>query len=291
MALIGDKDVPKSKFGLSSLKQLHPSISPYLWAGKPYIKNTVIISNLFNHKQTPIEDGWSVRKTQMQDFRNRDLTYDSHNATDFAIPIGSRVVTAAPGEIVAVISEFNRGGLKIFIDHGQNLMTSYAHLARTLVQVGDVVQRGQTIALSGYSGLDGLSTFPFGIPHVHFNVWLNGLQVDPFPFDQEPSMWLGGDMPTPAQVSDGARYVPSDYNAEKVNEAIAACKSTSLKARLNAISELKYKAAQTIIEMNYYPTKFRKRVNVYDTIFPRTAQLDLPFLATDFKQVVFLDEL
>lgn len=245
--LFGDEDVPKSKFGLSSLKQMHPGISPYLWAGKPYIKNAVIISNLFNHTQTPIEEGWSVLKTQMQDFRGKQLTYNSHNGTDFAIPTGSTVVTAAPGEVVAILSEFNRGGLKIFIDHSQGLMTCYAHLARALVQVGDVVGRGQAIALSGYSGLDGFATFPFGIPHIHLNAWLNGEPVDPFPYGDSPSLWLGGTLPTPPTEMGNTQFTPSVYDDRKVHEAIAACKTPSSKDRLHAIADLKYKAAHTII--------------------------------------------
>ena len=52
--------------------------------------------------------------------------------------------------------------------------------ARALVRPGDRVGRGETIAISGYSGLDGVVTFPWGTPHVHFNVWLDGLYVDPF---------------------------------------------------------------------------------------------------------------
>ena len=57
IALRGEEDVPKSTFGLSSLKQLYPGISPKLWRGEYYVKNKVIISNLFNHTQTLIEQG------------------------------------------------------------------------------------------------------------------------------------------------------------------------------------------------------------------------------------------
>jgi len=106
-AIFGEEDVPRSKFGLSSLKQLYPKISPKLWKGKPYLNKTVIISNLFNLKQTPVEDGWSVKKTQVLDFRGKALTYNSHNGTDFAVPTGSIVCTAAAGEVVEIRSEFN----------------------------------------------------------------------------------------------------------------------------------------------------------------------------------------
>ena len=85
----------------------------------------------------------------MLDFRGRDLTYDSHNGTDFAVPVGTKVLAAAGGEVVRIVSEFNRGGLKIFIDHGGGLMTTSAHLARPLVKVGQIVARGEAIALSG----------------------------------------------------------------------------------------------------------------------------------------------
>lgn len=290
VALFGQEDVPGSKFGLSSLAQFHPKISPYLWRGKAYVPRQVIISNLVNHTPTPIANGWSVKKTQVQDYRGRQLTYDSHNGTDFAIPIGSEVCTAAPGKVVAIQSEFNRGGLKIFVDHGQGLMTCYAHLARPLVEVGEVLERGQTLALSGYSGLDALISFPFGIPHVHFNVWLNGQPVDPFPHEGKVSMWKNGDLPTPAR-GGGAPFVASSYREEQVEALIAVCKTASAKAVLHATQPLEQKAAATIIHSNYYPTRFGQQINVYDQTYERAPRLDLPFSAQAFDGVVFLDDL
>ncbi len=290
ITLFGEEDVPRSKFGLSSLKQLYPKISPTLWKGKPYLEKTVILSNLFNHTQTPIEEGWSVQKTQTRDFRGRGLTYNSHNGTDLAIPVGSTVCTAAAGEVVAIKSEFNRGGLKIFIDHGEGLMTCYAHLARPLVKVGDVLHRGQPIALSGYSGIDAVISYPFGIPHVHFNVWLNGEPIDPFPFADETRLWRSGKLPTPA-TSFESDFVPSTYVEQHVETAIGICKTEKSRRAISEHTELKFKAANLIIEMNYYPTRFPKRINVYDKKHERAPRLDLPFLKEEFEQVVFLDDL
>lgn len=289
-AIFGEEDVPRSKFGLSSLKQFYPKISPKLWRGKFYIDQTIIISNLYNHTQTPIEQGWSVKKTQTLDFRGRGLTYNSHNGTDFSIPVGSTVCTAAAGEVVEVHSQFNRGGLKIYIDHGNGLMTTYAHLAKNIVNVGDVVERGQPIAISGYSGIDAMVSFPFGIPHVHFNVWLNGESIDPFPHNGKESIWRNGEMPAPAD-NNKHDFTPSAYNEEKVNEAISYIKTPSAKERILSKKELKQKAAHTVIEMNYYPTRFKKRVNVYEKEHPRQPLLDLPFKAEDFKNIVFLDDI
>ena len=286
----GEEDVPKTKFGLSSLKQLYPRVAPKMWRGKFHVERKVIISNLFNHSQTPIEEGWSVRKTQTRDFRGGGLTYNSHNGTDFAIPVGTVVTTAAPGEVVAVMSEFNRGGLKIFIDHGNGLMTCYAHLAKSIVEVGDKLHRGQQIALSGYSGIDGVISYPFGIPHVHFNVWLNAEPIDPFPFAEQQSLWRAGVFPKSAATTDHD-FEPSVFDNVKVDEAIDNCKTPSVRVALRCISDSRIKAFHTIIQMNYYPTRFVKRINIYGNEFPRTAVLDLPFVADDFDGIVFLDDI
>ncbi len=293
IALRGQEDVPASRFGLSSLRQLRPKIGLSLWLGRPFLKRKVLITNLFNHRQSPIELGWSVKKTDVEDWRGRRLTYDSHNGTDFSIPVGTRVHTAAAGEVVRVLSEFNRGGLKIFIDHGQGLMTCYAHLARSLVKEGERVRRGQVIALSGYSGLDALVTFPFGVPHIHFNTWLNCEPVDPFPQKEECSIWHAGTLPEPWEggEEDTEAFEPSVYSEQAVEEAIDACKTASVRERLRGIASLSARAAQTIIEMNYYPTRFQKRINLYMETHPRTPRLDLPFAKEDFDGLVFVDDL
>ncbi|MCW5908920.1 MAG: M23 family metallopeptidase [Chitinophagales bacterium] len=290
IAVMGEEDVPRSKFGLSSLQQLYPRISPRMWRGRAYLPKTVIISNLFNHTQTPIEEGWSVEKTQTRDFRGKNLTYNSHNGTDFAIPVGSTVCAAAPGKVVAVISEFNRGGLKIFIDHGNGVITSSGHLARSFVKQGQVVHRGEPIALSGYSGLDAVVTFPFGIPHVHFNVWLNGEPVDPFPHDNNESMWRAGNMPVAERKTD-EQLMAANFNEQRTHQAIEACKTPALRQMLAAIPVLHERAANTIIKMNYYPTRFTQRYNLYEETFPRLPLLSLPFAPEEFNRLVFLDEL
>ena len=58
------------------------------------------------------------------------------------------------------------------VKHGDGLVTRYAHNKSNLVKAGDVVKKGQVIALSGSTGR---ST----APHVHFEVYKNGRVVDP----------------------------------------------------------------------------------------------------------------
>ena len=64
------------------------------------------------------------------------------------------------------------------------------------------MRRAQPVAISGYSGLDGFTTFPFGAPHVHFNVWLDGEYVDPFAITGETALWCNGNWPTPCADPD-----------------------------------------------------------------------------------------
>jgi len=291
IALLGAEDVPASKTGESSLSLLDPRLGIPLWSGRAPVPRKVILSNLFNHTQTPIEAGWSTLRTQVRDFRGRGQTYDSHNGTDLCIPRGTVVVAAASGQVVRIFREFNRGGLKLLLDHGAGLMTCSVHLARTLVGEGELVARGQPVAVSGYSGLDGFATFPWGIPHVHYNTWLNGEPVDPFATDGEVSLWRGGG-PTPiADQAEDPDFSVSAYDPEAVDALIDSCITASVRERLRTIQPLWRRAAYAISERNYYPTRFPQPIPVYAERHPRAERLDMPFLARDFDGYVFQDEI
>lgn len=287
LAIFGDPYIPKTRSNLSSLSLLSPRMAFPLWRGKTYIPRTVVLTNLYNHTQTSIEDGWSVCKKQVCDFRKKSLTYDSHNGTDFAVPVGTQVLSAAAGKIVWMCDELNRGGKKIFIDHGRGLMTTYAHLARSLVDVGMEVAQGDPIAWSGYSGLDAVVSFPFGVPHVHMNVWLNGEAIDPFACEHESSMWIDG---FPAAKNQGGPYIPSQYCPQKVQEGIQACLDPQILFALENGATLEEKASHLLMQQNYYPTRFSSRISPYRDREARSERLRLPFSAQDFEHVVFRDE-
>lgn len=293
VVLRGAEDVPPSRFDLSSLGSLRPRLAIPLWWGRFFRPRTVLLTCLYNHRQTPVEDGWSVRRTQMEDFRGSELTYDSHNGTDLSVPRGTLAVAPAPGVVARVFAEFNRGGLKVVIDHGDGLLTSSAHLARALVAEGDVLQTGQPYAITGYSGLDGVSTFPWGVPHIHFNVWLEGQPVDPFGRGEEASLWREG-WPTPVPDDEPlSEETPpgADYDEARVDAIIAACRTASVRQRLSAVQPLSRRAAYLIAEMNYYPTRFPEQTGIYREPHPRRPRLYLPFLARHFDGVAFADEL
>jgi murein DD-endopeptidase len=249
----------------------------------------VPIINLYNHLQPPLEDGWSVKVTRVRDFLGTGLTYDSHNGTDLAVPLGTVVVAAAAGTVRRVSREFNRGGLKVFIDHGDGLITTCNHLARCLVSVGQRVRRAEPIALSGYSGLDGLSTFPWGAPHVHFNTWLDGEYVDPFSLEPGQSLWRTGAWPTPWDRGPGEEpeAPPTAWDREALERTVRACTHAGSRAELDAITDPEARAMAVLFHRNYYPTRFSERPRVCLSVTPRTGRLDLPLRREDFDGVWF----
>lgn len=288
LALRGDGETPPTQFDRTSLRLLQPRLSLPLWLGRRPRGRLVPISNLFNHARPPAASGWSVRVTTARDFRGLQHTYDSHNGTDFATPPGTRVTAAASGRVLRISREFDRGGLKVFIDHGRGLITSSNHLARALVSVGDVVRRGQVIALSGMSGLDGFLLFPWLAPHVHYNVWLNGEPVDPFARPGETPLWRTGNEPTPAnptRPTGPIDYDPTPWDEDALAHAISTCRNEGIRRHLEAIEDREVRAMSLLFQANYYPLRFPAPVALYPEPHPRARHLDLPFTTEDYDGV------
>ena len=95
-----------------------------------------------------------------------------HGGIDFDVPSGSNVCAAASGTVILVKYLNYSYGYHVMIDHGNGLATLYAHNSAIYVSVGQQVSAGQVIASSGSTGN---STGP----HCHFEVRVNGNQVNP----------------------------------------------------------------------------------------------------------------
>ena len=97
-----------------------------------------------------------------------------HAGTDVGVPIGTTVRASRAGQVI--VSGWVGGyGNCVMIDHGDGVTTVYGHLNECLVSVGQYVNQGETIALSGNTGR---STGP----HLHFEIRINGAAVDPEPY-------------------------------------------------------------------------------------------------------------
>ena len=292
-ALLGSPHVPPNLWGPSSLRVFKPTISLPTWLGRRRPDGRVPIYNFFNRVRPPKDAGYSVRVTYASDFRGGRWTYDGHNGTDFAVPVGTTVVSAAPGKIVRVENDFHQGGLKVCIDHGRGLFTTSGHLARALVEVGDTVTRGQPVALSGASGMDLVMFFPWVAPHVHFNTWVDGEPSDPFALPTEQSLWRHHNTPIPwdgVAVPEDSEFEPSDWDPAGVSDAISACQDRKVRGRMAALPSVERRAAEVMFLRNYRPAMFDSFPPLYRTTGARRPVLDLPFQASDYVGVVFLDE-
>ena len=98
-----------------------------------------------------------------------------HNGIDFAMPIGTPVLSIGDG-VVTRVQSHPFAGKYVEIQHGSNHVTRYMHLDRFLVKRGQSVARGQRIALSGNTGR---STGP----HLHFELHVRGRPVNPMTAD------------------------------------------------------------------------------------------------------------
>lgn len=97
-----------------------------------------------------------------------------HTGLDFQADPGTSILAAAGG--VVVTQEYHHAyGNMVEIDHGNDLVTRYAHALQTHVKKGDIVKRGQSIASVGSTGR---STGP----HLHFEVLVQGVPQDPQKF-------------------------------------------------------------------------------------------------------------
>lgn len=99
----------------------------------------------------------------------------NYYAYDFKMPIGTPVLAARDGKVVDTIDEFTKGGIDktltykknyVYVQHSDGTIANYSHLQYkgALVHIGDTVQKGQKIALSGNTGYT-------TNPHLHFGVF------------------------------------------------------------------------------------------------------------------------
>jgi murein DD-endopeptidase MepM/ murein hydrolase activator NlpD len=112
------------------------------------------ISSLFGHRNSPFTG---------------ELEF--HQGLDIANELNTEIFATAFGRI-AYVGETPGFGKLVLIDHGHGFSTLYAHLNRILIEQGQHVKRAQVI---GHMGSTGRSTGP----HLHYEVRLNGVQVNP----------------------------------------------------------------------------------------------------------------
>jgi murein DD-endopeptidase MepM/ murein hydrolase activator NlpD len=134
-----------------------------LWTGALHVP-------LSEGNQDCIRDRFGVRRSY-----NLNQYVDFHGGLDYGICVQVEnpldVYSAAPG-VVVFTGPLNVRGNATFIDHGWGIYTGYAHQEQAYVTVGQAVDTGSLIGKIGATGrVTG--------PHLHFEVWVGGVQVDP----------------------------------------------------------------------------------------------------------------
>jgi len=130
--------------GLAGIPQVLPASMDYITSG-------------FGYRSDPFTGGGAL-----------------HAGIDFKGPVGAPIYAAATGTVSFAGRKQGYGNC-VEIDHGNGLMTRYAHMSRFGVTVGQPIEAGNTI---GAIGSTGRSTGP----HLHFEVRVNGRAVNPRPF-------------------------------------------------------------------------------------------------------------
>jgi murein DD-endopeptidase MepM/ murein hydrolase activator NlpD len=109
-------------------------------------------------------------------YRNSPFTgqREMHEGIDVAAPPGTPIVATADG-VVSFEGPLSAFGNVVFINHGHGFTTFYAHNSRNRVREGQLVKRGEVIASVGATGR---ATGP----HVHYEVQVNGVTVNPMKY-------------------------------------------------------------------------------------------------------------
>lgn len=115
----------------------------------------------------------SQNVTSLFGYRLNPVTghYAMHSGLDLGADMGEPIYAALDGEVVKSKYNVDYGNF-VTLDHGDGLVTLYAHCSELLVNVGDRVEKGQVIARAGSTGW---STGP----HLHFEVRVQGVRIDP----------------------------------------------------------------------------------------------------------------
>ena len=147
----------------------------------PAFGNTALAASSFNPSKVSIPSRMPVDSAKFTSgfgMRWHPVTggRHQHKGVDLAQPVGTPVHATADG-MIARSEWFSSYGLYVQIEHGGNLETRYGHMSRLNVAAGQMVHKGDVI---GFVGTTGRSTGP----HLHYEVRVAGVAVNPIPYMQ-----------------------------------------------------------------------------------------------------------
>jgi len=173
--------LPAQEMSVSSLDQQLSKLTQIVSdrSDKLQALETMLLQNQLSSRLlpsiAPIDDGWysSNFGWRIDPFTG---TNAMHEGVDYMVPTGTPIHASAGG-VVAYASYHAQYGNMVEIDHGNDIVTRYAHASRLLVKIGQVVRRGEKIAVVGSTGRSTGS-------HLHFEVRYRGNAQNPVRFLQ-----------------------------------------------------------------------------------------------------------
>ncbi len=170
----GQKDVTLSSMNqqLGNLSALLTDRGDKLAALETLLQQDRLRKKMLN-TIAPVSSGWYSSNFG---WRSDPFTGKSamHEGVDYVVPQGTPIHAAASGIVVYAAMHPQFGNL-VEIDHGNDILTRYAHASKLYVKVGEVLKRGQLIALVGSTGRSTGN-------HLHFEVRFKGLAQNPIRF-------------------------------------------------------------------------------------------------------------
>jgi murein DD-endopeptidase MepM/ murein hydrolase activator NlpD len=172
----GQQDVTLASMNqqLGSLSSLMTDRGDKLAALETLLQQDRLRKKLLN-TIAPVSSGWysSNFGWRLDPFTGKSAM---HEGVDYVVPQGTPIHAAASGIVVYAAMHPQFGNL-VEIDHGNDILTRYAHASKLMVEVGQVVKRGQLISLVGSTGRSTGN-------HLHFEVRFKGLAQNPIRFLQ-----------------------------------------------------------------------------------------------------------
>ena len=146
------------KFTLTATDMKRETISKRLWEGAS-----------LSHKNAATTARFADRRLYY--YKGKKIDEQVHLGVDLASLVNSEVQAANNGRVIFADC-LGIYGVTIILDHGQGLASTYSHLSKKVIEVGQEVKKGEVIGLTGQTGLAGGD-------HLHFGIMIGGVLVNP----------------------------------------------------------------------------------------------------------------
>ncbi len=210
---LGEHNISNSEIKAISFKLAKGDVSAFLAEdGRFYDRAGNSLERAFN--RYPVDKAYRQITSGFNPKRKHPVTgrVVPHNGTDFATPIGAPVYSTGDGKVI-VVRKHPYAGNYLVIEHNSVYKTRYLHLDKILVKKGQLVKRGQKIALAGATGrLTG--------PHLHFEVLVRNRPVDAMKADLPIAKSLSSNQKTSflARVSEFDHLVQANQQEVALDE-------------------------------------------------------------------------